>query len=163
METDYDFWIGLEDLPLESYNGGRKIQTLITRRILNRTRQYSEKHTLLGLGRSRLANGNLMMERDFVVQTYTMGLMGGLLFVAPYIAAMLYCGIQLLRSARTRFRIELLAIFAALGMFFCAALYSGHLIDELYSIILGVFYLGFLIDALREPAPVQDQEGRQHA
>lgn len=136
---DPHFWLQVFDLSLEKgVVENREMQSLVSRRIalLNKDLKYR----LFGFSFSRMRSAELYMEHDFIVQTFTMGYIGLILLVGPYIVLILLVGIKILKKLNKEPKllefVFLISMCAVLG----ASVFSGHILDELFVTI----YLGFI-------------------
>ncbi|WP_099205070.1 O-antigen ligase family protein [Scatolibacter rhodanostii] len=145
IAENYSFWQNINKLPENQYDNNRKQQILITKDILERIPNNQELYVLFGMGRSRLAKAQLIIEHDFLAQFYTVGLVGLVLFFIPLIVVIGICVFILLKNFGSLFNFENVILLFAISLFLLASAYSGHLIDELFPMLLCVFYLGFLL------------------
>lgn len=144
VSADFDFWSKVAVMPYDQVNDNRKQEMLITQRIYSRIDHNKWLHSLLGMGRSRLASGGLLIESDFTLQRYTIGWAGTVLFFGPMVLLIVLCGIKMLHRFKAHFTLENTAIYLGIGLFFMASIFSGHLMDELFPVLLWVFFLGYL-------------------
>ena len=135
---DPKFWFDVFEHSIE--NGvveNREMQRLISSRI--DTLNNSElKYKLLGYSFSRMRNGQIYMEHDILVQAYTMGYIGLILLIGPYIAIIVVVVIRILKSKKIRL-IDI-TFFLATGACILSGIFAGHVLDELFVTI----YLGFI-------------------
>ncbi|MDL2276705.1 O-antigen ligase family protein [Breznakia sp. OttesenSCG-928-G09] len=136
---DPDFWISYFKTSQTHVIQNREAQELITSRIVESNSGVQYK--LFGMSFSRFRNGGLYLERDFVVQYYTIGIIGILLFLSPYIIFVLYKGITMLKDRKNNFTLFNCVVLLSVGFTLCASVLSGHLYDELIFTI----YLGLII------------------
>ena len=144
VAEDYEFWKKVSSMPYNKINDNRKQQVLITQRIHSRIEENKAVYDLFGMGRSRFANGNLLIELDFSLQRYTLGWVGVVLFFGPMIILVLLCSLKLLCHFKVHFNIENATILLSVWLFFITSVFSGHLLDELFPISICVFFLGYL-------------------
>ena len=116
IEFDPEFWNFVVNQPFEKRSDGRKLQKLFSE---YKWDLMDTKEKMLGMGFSTLSEGQLIIEQDGWRQIYTMGIIGAIIFITPYLVLVL-----------------LLSIGVGLG----AAYYSGHVLDELFTNL----YLGFI-------------------
>ena len=92
------------------------------------------------MGFATLSEGQFIIEQDGWRQVYTMGIVGAIIFISPYIMLILFSIINALRRFRTIVNFSnlmlLLSVIVGLG----AAYYSGHVLDEIFTNL----YLGFI-------------------
>lgn len=135
---DPEFWFEIFEHSIE--NGvieNREMQRLISARIdiLNNSEL---KYKLLGYSFSRMRNGEIYMEHDILVQAYTMGYIGLILLIGPYIAIIGIVIIKIFKSKKIRL-IDI-TFFLAIGACILSGVFAGHVLDELFVTI----YLGFI-------------------
>lgn len=133
-KNDTKFWINLIKLPYYKRGGNRNIQTLITKRVYNLNNNKFDK--FFGMGYSRFRNAKVYIERDFGVHFFTIGIVGIILFLLPYlIISILY----LIKSLKNRIINSYYTVlcFTVLIVVF-SSYFTGHSLDEL----LITIYLG---------------------
>ena len=135
---DPKFWFDIFEYSIE--NGvieNREMQRLISSKIdtLNNSKL---KYKLLGYSFSRMRNGQIYMEHDILVQAYTMGYIGLILLIGPYVAIIAVVVIRILKSKKIRL-IDI-TFFLATGACILSGIFAGHVLDELFVTI----YLGFI-------------------
>ena len=135
------FWkYVVKKVPASKRVGNRNSQTLVTHDVglayENITRSF------FGLGYSRFISAQLYLEKDFVVHYYTLGILGIILFLCPYIIVAFYAVLVMFRNKKySLFYTTLLcSLILPLGVSY----FSGHIVDEL---IISL-YLGFIGGAL---------------
>ncbi len=137
---DSDFWFNVFELSKK--NGvieNREMQTLISNRIdeLNGSKL---KYKLFGYSFSRMRNGGIYMEHDFIVQAFTMGYIGLILLVGPYIAIMVLVSLKILKKLKNQPKLISITFVIAICALLGVSVFSGHILDELFVTI----YLGFI-------------------
>ncbi|MGI6174614.1 MAG: O-antigen ligase family protein [Christensenellales bacterium] len=149
VSYDYDFWLRLTTtMDYADIDDPREQQKLVSDRIFEKLQDQKPVYMLLGVGHSRLATGQTVLEQDFIVQYYKLGIAGVLLFYLPYLLLISACIIHILRKFKTRFDPEMVTMLFAFVLFFAASVNSGHLIDELFPMLPLAFYLGYVCKRL---------------
>ena len=103
----------------------------------------TSKVNYFGMSRSRLLSAEFYLEKDIIVHYYTLGILGLIIFIFPYILCCAYIGIKsLIKKTLSPYYISLiLSIMLPIAI----SVLTGHILDELIvSIYLG-FILGYLL------------------
>lgn len=104
---------------------------------------------LLGLTYSRTSK-IFNLERDFLYQSYSMGIIGMLLLIGPYILVITLSGIKILRYYKEKFTLKNCLLLLGIGLTLCLALYSGNTLDNLaITMPLGIM-CGYLLKCIKE-------------
>ena len=80
------------------------------------------------------------MEKDFFVHYYTIGIIGIILFLSPYIIILVYKLYQILFVDRKLFNFYNIMLLAILTLPISISFMSGHVVDEL----IVSLYMGFI-------------------
>lgn len=141
-QYDAYFWYEIYLQPYEIRSSNRNIMIGILDRLkyLNNDKIVDE---LFGLTYSRMSN-IAYLERDFVSQYYTLGIIGSLLLTLPYILIVIFSSLKVLidKSKFTLANITLIfCCFSALA----GAYYCGNTLDNLTFTIIYSFIFGLLI------------------
>jgi len=148
-EDHEKFWeYVVEDVPATKRVGNRNSQQLITDDV---SATYETPiRSLVGLGYSRFINAYLYLEKDFIVQYHTIGILGIILFLLPYIAIALYSFVRFIKYKKlSLFNLTLLAM---LVLPLCISYFSGHIVDELIITLYLGFIAGYLVHSSRKGA-----------
>ncbi len=137
IEFDPEFWNFVLNEPFEKRSDGRKLQKLFAE---YKWDMMDTKEKMLGMGFSRLSEGELILEQDGWRQLYTMGFVGVILFVGPYLLLVFLSTIRALLQFKKVVQFSNLMLLLSVGVGLGAAYYSGHVIDELFTNL----YLGFI-------------------
>ena len=98
-----------------------------------------------GMGFSTFRNGNLYLEKDFKVHFYTLGLVGSLLLVYPYIIVLVIAGLYLLIKRRGKDNFMFLAYCFSISLMVIFGYVSGSVLDQLIITLICGFILGLII------------------
>ena len=132
-----DFWkYVLDDVAPTKRVGNRNAQTLITYDVGKTYENFPR--SLFGLGYSRFINAYLYLEKDFVVHFYTIGILGIILLLLPYVLIAVYGLFKYVKNKK--FDLFTATILAMLVLPLGVSYFSGHIVDEL---IISL-YLGFI-------------------
>ena len=144
FDKDYLFWIKTLNLPFSMRSNGRKIQNLISKRLLELNgNKMSDK--FLGIGYSRFKNSKIYLEKDFVVQIYTCGLIGMVFFTFPYLISLIIAALYILKNIKKKFDLELLSYCFSLCLFLLIGYISGHVIDAMLTYIFMSILCGLIL------------------
>ena len=132
-----EFWqYVLDDVAPTKRVGNRNSQTLVTNDVAKTYENFPRG--LFGLGYSRFINAKLYLEKDFVVHFYTIGIIGIILLLLPYVFIVIY---GLFKSIKNKkFNLFIVTALAILILPLGVSYFSGHIVDEL---IISL-YLGFI-------------------
>lgn len=140
-KNDTNFWIKTMKLPYKVRGGNRNIQNLITERIYKLNDNKNDK--FLGMGYSRFRNAELYIEQDFIVHFYTLGIMGIILFLSPYLVISTFSIIYMFIKKTLRMKTTILCMSVYLTL--AISIFSGHVLDELIVTILLGFICGYIL------------------
>lgn len=147
---DPGFWFNIFDHSIE--NGvieNREMQRLISNQIINNNNN-DIKYQLFGYSFSRMRNGMIYMEHDIIIQMFTMGYIGTILLIGPYltiVGIICYKVIKKLKRKIALFNVTfLISIFATLG----TSILTGHILDELFVTIYIGFICGYFLQKIQK-------------
>lgn len=139
-EENLDFWTSFVHDRIYTNMDNRLIETLIMHDVYKKV--DTTKVNYFGMSRSRLLSAEFYLEKDIIVHYYTLGIVGLILFIFPYIICCAYIGIKsLIKKTLSPYYISLiLSVMLPIAI----SVLTGHILDELIvSIYLG-FVLGYL-------------------
>lgn len=151
------FWYNIFDKSLETgVIENREMQRLISNRIIiNNNNQL--KYQLFGYSFSRMRNGQIYMEHDIVVQLFTIGYIGTILLIGPYLLIVGIITFKVIKKMNKKialFNITfLMSIFLTLG----TAILTGHILDELFVTIYIGFICGYFLRKLDRKKEVKNE------
>ena len=137
------FWYELYDSMVPSQ---RMQNRIVQEAVLQRVQQINdnEMDKFLGVGYTRTST-IYNLEKDFVYQYYSMGVVGAALLVGPYIAILLLVMIEMLFCFKRKLTLLNCSLVLGCGLTCCLAYYSGNTLESLgVSIVLGTVY-GYLL------------------
>ncbi len=140
-EENINFWTSFVDNRTYTNMDNRLIETLIMHDVYSKI--DTSKVNYFGMSRSRLLSAEFYLEKDIIVHYYTLGILGLIIFIFPYILCCAYIGIKsLIKKTLSPYYISLiLSIMLPIAI----SVLTGHILDELIvSIYLG-FILGYLL------------------
>lgn len=136
---DPEFYFDVLSLPFEQRKGGRQFEKYFINRKYN---DLTDEQKLFGLGYSRMSQGGIVLEQDFLNQYYLLGPIGACITVVPYLILFVYLSILLLLRIRKKeyFTFENLMLYMSFSLGLIISYYSGHILDE----PIASFYLAFI-------------------
>lgn len=142
-QYDTEFWVKIINLPVFERLDWRNLEQKMLQRVMDINNNHKDK--FLGLTFSRTQN-IYNLEKDFVAQYYSLGIIGVILFLGPYILVVLSCIIFILRKLKNRISLENTIICFAAIFALGVSYYSGNVLDSLTVTIIMSFILGNLIN-----------------
>jgi len=134
------FWYEVFDRSLDSgVIENREMQRMISNKII-RNNNSNIKYQLFGYSFSRMRNGKIYMEHDIIVQLFTMGYLGTILLLGPYIAIIGVVCSKLLKGLKQKFDLINVTFIISIGITIGSSILTGHILDELFATI----YIGFI-------------------
>ena len=85
------------------------------------------------------------LERDFLYQYYSLGIVGVVIFLGPYVGILLITMILMLVKFKKRGNIENCSLVLGVGLSLFLAYYSGNVMDNLGITIIMGMVLGMLL------------------
>lgn len=140
-QYDPEFWVDIINLPVVERLDWRNIE----QRMLQRVMDINDKPLDKWLGLTFVRTQNIFnLERDFVSQYYSIGVLGVLIFLGPYVLLSIVCFMKMLIKLKDKGTVMNLsatfAIIFALGVSY----YSGNVLDALTVTIILAFILGYV-------------------
>ncbi len=145
---DLEFW---EDLLNHTGPSQRMQNRIIEQRMLERVKEINNDpmDTYFGLGYTRTSN-IYNLEKDFIYQFYSMGIIGVILLLGPYIMIILVAMLWMLIKFKDKANIENCSLVLGLGLSLFLAYYSGNVMESLgITIVIGAL-AGYLLKLLFE-------------
>ena len=148
-EQDPEFWLNLFEQPASVKGDNRAKQSVIIKHIkeLNDNQVYD---TLLGMGATPMNSREYMIENDLISHYYNIGIIGIILFVAPYAAVIVYVAILVLKDLKYRLTVRLSAYILSIFMTYGIGYFAGHVIDEYIVTIYVATIAGLAINHINE-------------
>jgi len=137
-EDDLDFWLGIFEQPISVKGDNRERQVAIIKRIkANNNNEIMD--TLFGMGATPLNSRGYMIENDLISHYYNLGIIGIILFVAPFVFGICYSLYKNRKNITNIVNVEFAVFVLAILMAYFIGYFAGHVIDEyIISIYLGV-------------------------
>lgn len=146
---DPEFWVDLIfDYELEERINGRQIETIFTK---YKWDELTTSEKLTGFGYGTFMRGGILIERDFVQQYYSYGLVGVVLIMGAWIVLLIYCGIKFLLGYKKGYWNYLnIVLLMSICLGFVSAYVSGHVMDELTTSLFLSMCFAILLNNLKK-------------
>ena len=142
-QYDPEFWVEIINLPVVDRLDWRNLEQRMLQRVMDINDNPMDKY----LGITFVRTQNIFnLERDFLSQYYSIGILGVLVFLGPYIILPLICFIKMLMNFKEKFNIVSTSLCFAVLFALGVSYYSGNVIDALTVTIIMAFILGHLIN-----------------
>lgn len=141
-ENDPDFWLKLAKMDYVNRANHRNLKTLITHRVIELN--DNKVDYIFGVGFSRLRNVPCYMENDIYVHLYSIGIVGILVFIAPYFAILVYGIYKIFKDFKNNFTFLNISLLFSIALTFIAGIFSGNVFDEW----ICTLFLGFMCGCL---------------
>ncbi len=130
---DYEFWYNLiKDVPEWKRLGNRNMRGYMIGRILERDGRFS--NSLLGISYTR-SSSFVWPERDIETHYDSLGIIGMILFIGPYIIALLVGIWMFFKRFVKNTRLSYCIYLISLGLGILNAYYSGHIMNEIFPFV----------------------------
>lgn len=139
---DYDFWLELFEVPFAERANHRQLKTLVTERIIELN--DNKLDYVFGVSFTRLRNAQVYMENDIHVHLYSIGIIGILLFIVPYLVMVIYSFIKMLKN-KNKFNYLNMTYLLSIVLIFVAGILSGNIFDEWIATLFLAFICGNLL------------------
>lgn len=140
-QKDPDFWFDILDIPYKDRCDHRQLKYLITKRVIELNNNKLDY--VVGFSFARPRNATLYMENDILVHLYTIGILGIILFIAPYFLVALYAFYKMLKNKK-KFTFLNICYLMCIGLIFLIGIMTGNIFDEW----IVTLFLGFISGAL---------------
>ncbi|GBG04124.1 O-antigen ligase family protein [Lactobacillus rodentium] len=138
---DPDFWLEIMKSPVDERLNYRHLEIKMLNKVVANNHNKYDKF----LGISYIRENNIFpLERDFLAQYYSTGIIGVLLFLGIYIYELFYLIYSWFKSKANRQFINTI-ILIALGFILTAAFYSGNVMDYLTATLIMAFVYGYAL------------------
>lgn len=140
---DPDFWLDEYEIPFEDRANHRQLKKDITKHII--ALNNNKLDYVVGMSFTRLRNANCYMENDIYVHMYSIGIIGILLFIAPYFCILCYSLYKMFKDYKNKFTFLNVTLAGSIILVFFAGIVSGNVFDEwICTLFLGLI-CGFLL------------------
>ena len=155
IEKNYEYYSIAPEFIEDSYY--RKLEEQMIKRVVEVNGNSNSRW--FGISYIRVQN-IFNIERDFILQYYTIGIIGLVLFIfIPFIASIIMCGCVILKKSKDLLNIENMLLIASVILILGIAYFSGHIIDSLIITIYMSFIIGILFNNIfKEKSESKDIE-----
>lgn len=148
-ETDKEFWDKLNKENVDFANS-RYIERRIIKHISVKEDNHLNKY--LGIGYNKAIN-IVNIEQDYIMQYYTIGIIGTIIFLSPYFICYLYLVFKLLANLEKRLNFLNIMYLLGIGIFLVSAYFSGNLLNASSTIIPLSFTIGLALTEYKKKMP----------
>lgn len=138
---DSDFWLDVFDKSHDRVLDNREIETLISKRIISKNKGI--KYDLFGYSFSRMRNGQIYIEKDFIAQRVTIGYIGILLLICPLIFIIGYIIYRFIKLKKLN--LDFITFLISMSAIYGSSLFTGHILDELFITLYIAFIIGYYL------------------
>lgn len=139
---DPEFWVEIINLPVVERLDWRNLEQRMLQRVMDINNNPTDK--LLGITFARTQN-IFNLERDFLSQYYSMGVLGVIVFLGPYVILPIVCFIIMIKKFKEKFNVLNTSLCFSILFTLGVSYYSGNVIDGLTVTIILAFSLGYLV------------------
>jgi hypothetical protein len=111
--------------------------------------KLTETQKLFGFGYSRFMMGSILIEQDFIMQTYTLGYLGVFLLNFPWIGLILYMLYLAIRRIKLACNFDLITLAISIAAILGGAYLSGHILDQFFSSVYLSLFVGTALYELK--------------
>ena len=140
-ENDPEFWNSMLKKDTELLVDARYLEISIIKRV--KSFNNNSLDNWLGIGYHRVIN-IFNIERDYVMQYYSIGIIGLILMLGLYFLIYIYCIFRMLINLENNFNYQNIMLFLGVGIFLIAAYFSGNILNAASTIIPVSFILGIV-------------------
>lgn len=148
-EQDKEFWDNLVNLDID-YKDSRLIEILITKRLVELDNNKFDK--LFGIGYYKIINV-CNIERDYVMQYYSVGILGMLLFISFYFIIFIKMIFKIFVNLDNKFNYLNIMLLCGIFINLIVAYLTGNILNALSSTIPLTIVLGISYNEVRKDKP----------
>ncbi len=146
-KEDPDFWFSILDKPYKDRCDHRELKNLITKWVFEKNNNKLDY--LLGFSFERPRNALIYMENDIYMHIYSIGILGIILFIFPYIGISIYSLYQIFKNKKKFTYLNMTYIMCICLVYLIGPL-TGNIFDEwIVTLFLG-FISGLLLRNIKE-------------
>lgn len=148
MYDDYlEFWLDYFIVSYKNKNNTRDFELYLFNHIYKHNNNIHDN--FLGYGYSQIFNSGTVLERDGIYHFYTLGILGLLLFIAPYYIILIYSIFKFLTNFKRKLNLENVTYIFVVAIILALALIGGNLFDFFFVNIILSFICGQLLYNIR--------------
>lgn len=141
-QYDPDFWINIMNEDVTKRVDTRYLEIEMVKRVVSINNNKLDN--FLGITYSRVMN-IFNIERDYIMQYYSLGIIGTILLIGPYFAIVIICLIKVLKDYQTKFNFKNLLLLSSVSILLFSAYFSGNILNGPGCIIPLSFICGVLL------------------
>ncbi len=145
-QYDPEFWLNIMHQPGEVRMQNRYLEQAMLNHV--KAKNNNKLDAVFGISYTRQSN-IFNLERDFASQVYSLGWLGMLLFLGPYVVILLYGLYKWFRDKRTRTYL-ISSLLASIVFMLAAAFSSGNVMDFLTASFILAFIEGNLLIQVKD-------------
>ena len=146
-ENDPEFWENMLTKSPVVLTNTRFIEISVIERV--KSLNDNELDDWFGIGYDRVINV-FNIERDYVMQYYSVGIIGTILLLGIYFIVYIYSLFKVLFNLEKKLTFKNIMLLFSTGIFLTAAYFSGNLFNAISTIIPLSFVLGILLNEVRK-------------
>lgn len=155
LENDRDFYEDYLNMGTTKINDTRFLELNVIKRIKYLNNNKFDNY--LGIGYDRIINV-FNIESDYIMQYYSLGIVGVILVLGVNIILLLYIYFKMLFNLKRYFNFENLMLLFSVSLFLLSAYFTGNILNSISCIIPISFVLGFYIYLLKSCDKKDDYE-----
>lgn len=144
-QYDPEFWLGIMKEPGDLRMQNRHLEQAMLNQVVRKNNNQLDK--VFGISYTRQTN-IFNLERDFTSQVYSLGWIGMILFVGPYVAILLYGLYEWFRNKKNKTYL-LSSMLCSTFFMLAAAFSSGNVMDFLTASFILAFIEGNILSQLK--------------
>lgn len=141
--NDPDFWMSVFHEPIQNRMDNRYIAEKLLKRI-KEINNMKAQNDLFGISYDVMSK-TAYLERDFLSHYYTLGIVGVILFLCPYLVIIVYLGITIIVD-RNKFTFKNVSLLCCVSIGILSSYFCGNTLDSLTFTIVYSFFLGQIIN-----------------
>lgn len=146
-QHDPKFWTDVCFMDVFDRVSGRQIETIFFN---YKYQLLTPKERLLGMGYSSFMNGSIVLEKDFKQQVYTLGWVGFVLCVCPWLLLVFYGALKIFTHMKEYLTLDILVLAFALAGGLGSAWLSGHVLDQFVTNTFMALLTGILLRKIQK-------------
>ena len=145
---DSEFWYNVFDLVIKNGPIDNRVNQVLIEKRIKELNGNKLRYKLFGYSFSRMRNAGLYSEHDIIVQMFTMGILGLLLLIGPYIVIFVYFVFKMVMDAEKEINFLNLVFVMAFGMIISVSIITSHIFDELFVTTYLSFICGYFVNRI---------------
>ncbi len=147
LDYDPDFWYGIMQAPIDSRFDFRFLESNILNTVIETNNDPTDK--LFGISATRQTN-ICKLEHDYLSQYYSLGAVGVVLFMAPYVVFAMWYSLRSLFKRNWENIFENLSLAMALDVLLLVGYVTGNCLDVLFTTVVMGLFLGRMLLNIKE-------------